>query len=48
MQRHHHALLLCVILRVPGAQLRPHLLVVVLAPEVVDLRGLELALSLRQ
>jgi len=45
MQRHHQALRLCAILRVPGAQLRPHLLVVVLAPEVDALRGLEAILS---
>jgi len=45
MQRHHQALRLCAALCIPGAQLRPHLLVVVLAPEVDALRGLELALS---
>ena len=48
MQRHHQALPLCAVLRTPEAHLlRPHLLVVILAPEVDVLRGLELALSLR-
>ena len=52
MQRHRQALIPCNVLRALGAQFRPqfrlHLLEVVLAPKVVALRGLELALSLRQ
>ena len=48
MQRHHQALRLCAVLRIPGAQLRPHLLVVVLVPVVDALRGLQLVLSSRQ
>ena len=47
MQRHRQALRLCAVLLAPGAQLRPHLLVVVLAPEVDALRGSDPALSLR-
>ena len=53
MQNHRQALPLCAVLRASEAhllrpQFRLHLLVVVLVPKVVALRGLELALSLRQ